>query len=119
VIGLNWKWITLMLTAPLPVALLVAYPVWRAGQFILANLAGSGVIFATALALIFREHAELAALTSRCLDAGYTCWPEPGAFTRFAIYAGIGLADVVVLFLLSLRVESRLRNRAYAPEWRR
>jgi hypothetical protein len=24
-----------------------------------------------------------------------------------------------VLFLLSLRVESRLRDRAYAPEWRR
>lgn len=119
VTGLNWQWIAVMLAVPLPVGLLIAYPVWRTGQFILANLAGSGVIFAAAVALIFREHTDLSALTARCIDAGYTCWPDPSAFTRFAIYAGIGLADVVALFLISLRFESRVRNQAYAPEWRR
>jgi hypothetical protein len=107
-----------MATVPLPVALLVATPIWRTRQMILGNLAGSAVLFATALALIFREHTELEALTRACLDAGHTCWPDPSAFTRFAIYAGIALADVFLLFLLSLSVEARLRNRAYAPEWR-
>ena len=39
-------------------------------------------------------------------------------FTRFAIYAFIGLAEVFALFALSLRVEKKLRDRDYAPEWR-
>ena len=92
---------------------------WRTGQFVLANIVGSTVIFATAVGMIFREHTELTAITSACLDAGYTCWPQPSAFMRFAIYAAIALTQVVLLFLVSLRVESRLRDRAYAPEWRR
>jgi hypothetical protein len=46
------------------------------------------------------------------------CWPEPAAFTRFAIYAFIGLVQVFVVFTLSLRVEERVRRRDYAPEWR-
>ena len=108
-----------MLAAPLPVGLLVAYPIWRSGQFVLANIAGSTVIFGTAVVLILREHTEIAAMTDGCLDAGFTCWPQPSAFTRFAVYAGIALAQVALLFLFSLRVESRLRDRAYAPEWRR
>jgi hypothetical protein len=44
--------------------------------------------------------------------------PEPAAFTRYAIYAFIGLADVFVLFIVSISVEARIRNQAYAPEWR-
>lgn len=116
--GLSWPWIVFMATVPLPVALLLATPIWRTRQMILGNLAGSAVIFAAALVLIFREHAELEGLTRACLEAGYTCWPDPSAFTRFAIYAGIALADVFLLFLVSLSIEARLRNRAYAPEWR-
>lgn len=107
-----------MAIVPLPAGMLVAWPIWRTRQMILGNLAGSAVVFGTALALIFREHSELARLTDACLDAGYTCWPDPPAFTRFAIYAGIALMDVVTLFTVSLSVEARMRNRAYAPEWR-
>ena len=53
-----------------------------------------------------------------CLDAGVVCFPEPSAFMRYAIYAGIGLIEVFALFTFSLKVEERIRNRAYAPEWR-
>jgi uncharacterized membrane protein YuzA (DUF378 family) len=42
----------------------------------------------------------------------------PSAFARFGIYAFIGLAEVFVLFSLSLRVEKKQRDRDYAPEWR-
>ena len=38
---------------------------------------------------------------------------------RFAIYASIGLGEVFLLFTISLAVERRIRNRDYAPEWRR
>jgi hypothetical protein len=37
---------------------------------------------------------------------------------RYAIYAFIALIEVFALFTLSLRVEQRIRNRDYAPEWR-
>jgi hypothetical protein len=116
---LSWQWIALMCAIPLPVAIAVAAIGWRSSQMILGNIAGATVIFGAALLSIFREYAVLDRLTQECLDAGTTCWPEPTAFTRYAIYAGIGLFQVMALFLFSLRMERRMRERAYAPEWRR
>ena len=115
---LNWSWIALMATLPGLLGVLVAYPVWRKEEIILGNLAGTAIILAFAFALIFRESAEVDRVTRACLDAGYTCWPSPSAFVRFAIYAGIGFLEVVAVFLVSLTVERRIRNRHYAPEWR-
>ena len=115
---LNWPWIGLMATAPFVVGALVAYPVWRKEEPILGNLAGTAVIVATAFALIFRESAQIDQVTRACLAENYTCWPVPSAFVRYAIYAGIGFVEVVILFLVSLKVEQAIRNRRYAPEWR-
>jgi len=115
---LNWRWIGLMLTAPPIAGLLVAFAVWRTKQIVLGNIAGAVVIFGSALALILRESVEIDRTIRRCLDAGYTCWPEPSAFTRYAIYAFIALFEVFAVFMWSLRVEQRIRNRNYAPEWR-
>jgi hypothetical protein len=117
---LSWGWIALMIVAPLPIAILVASPVWRNRETILGNIAGTVVIFGTALALIFRESAALDGLRQACFDAGYVaCFPSPSAFTRYAIYASIGLAEVLILFVTSLAVEKRIREKDYAPEWRR
>lgn len=116
---LNWLWIALMCTAPLPVAAAVAGLLWRRHEPILGNLAGTLVIFGSALGFILRESVALDLLTRECLDAGLTCWPHPSAFTRYAIYAAIGLLDVIGLFLVSLHVERRMRRRGYAPEWQR
>ena len=87
--GLNWFWIALEVVLPPPLALLLAFLFWRKGQTIVGNIVGTGVLFGTAFALIFREHAELDILIRRCFDEGTVCWPEPSAFTRFAIYAFI------------------------------
>jgi hypothetical protein len=76
------------------------------------------VLFGVAFALIFREHAALDILLQRCLEAGTVCFPDPSAFTRFAIYAFIALFEVFALFWLSLVVEERIRRRNYSPEWR-
>lgn len=116
--GLSWQWIGVMATAPFVLGALIAYPVWRTQEYILGNLAGAAIIIATAFALIFRESAEVDRVTRACLADNYTCWPVPSAFVRYAIYAGIGMVEVIVLFLWSLRVEQTIRNRNYAPEWR-
>jgi hypothetical protein len=68
--GLSWYWIALELAVPTPVAFLVAYLFWRKGQMIFGNIVGTGVLFGSAFALIFREHAELDILVRRCLDQG-------------------------------------------------
>jgi MFS family permease len=114
----SWFWILVAATAPFVGGLLVAYPIWRTNQTILGSLAGSAVIFGIAIALIMREHVELDRQVQACLSQGLTCWPDPPAFTRYAIYAGIALMQVMALFSLSLRVEHRLRRRGYDPEWR-
>ena len=93
-----------MATAPGILGVLLAYPCWRKTEMILGNLAGTTVILACAFALIFRESAEVDQVTRACLDAGYTCWPVPSAFIRYAIYAGIGFLEVFALFLASLSV---------------
>ena len=116
---LSWFWIGLMAVGPTVLGTLVAAVLWRSRQMVLGNLAGTLVIFGAALVLIVRESGDLDRLTRACIAAGYTCWPEPSAFMRYAIYASIGLVEVIALFLGSLEVERRVRNRGYAPEWRR
>jgi hypothetical protein len=117
--GLHWDWIAFGTLMPAVVSLLIAYPFWRKSQSIFGSIAGSIVIFGTALGLILREYVEIDRVTKACLDAGTTCWPEPSPFARFAVYAFVGLVEVIVLFSLSLKVEERIRRRDYAPEWRR
>ena len=115
---LNWAWIAVAATVPMVAGLLLAWPIWLTGQPILGNIAGSIVIFGAAIALIMREHTVLDRLVQACIEQGTTCWPTPSAFTRFAVYAFIGLAQVIVLFTISLSVETRQQRRGYAPEWR-
>ena len=86
---------------------------------IFGNLTGTAVILGWGFALIFREYVEIDRLVQACLDDGRVCFPDPSAFTRFAIYASIAMIEVFVLFSVSLTVERRLRERDYAPEWRR
>jgi hypothetical protein len=116
--GVSWFWIAVMVTAPPFAGVLVALPLWRGGQPMLGNVAGTMVIFGAALGLILRESVELDGVARACLDAGVVCWPQPTAFMRYAIYASIGLFEVLGLFAFGLKVEERVRNRAYAPEWR-
>ena len=117
--GLNWFWIaSLVIVAPV-VAILFAAPFWRKVEMIFGNIVGTVVIGGWSIALIFREYVEVDRVVQACIDAGKTCWPEPSAETRFAIYACLGMFEIILLFAISLTVERRLRNREYAVEWRR
>jgi len=115
---LSWFWIALALIVPPVVGGLVALPLWLRGEPIFGNLVGTAVIFGAAIALILRERVELDRLAQRCLDQGFYCFPEPAAFTRYAIYAFIALFEVMALFSVSLKVEEKIRRRGYDPEWR-
>mgnify|MGYP001053436435 CR=1 FL=1 len=98
--GLNWDYIWMGAAIPPCVAVLFAFPFWWKEQPIFGNLVGTGVLFGA------------------CLDAGIPCFPDPPAFTRYAIYAFIALIQVILLFSFSLKVEQKRRRRGYAPEWR-
>jgi hypothetical protein len=115
--GLRWFWITVALTVPPVAGVLAAVPFWRTRQMTFGSIVGTAVIFGSAMGLILREYVELDHLVQECLDAGAVCWPEPSAFTRFAIYAFIGLVEVFGLFTMSLKMEERARRRNYAREW--
>ena len=108
-----------MATAPLAAAVVIGWLFWRTRQVTLGNVAGTGVIFGAAFGLIMREYVEIDRIVKACFDAGDVCFPTPGAFTRFAVYAFIGLVEVFVLFVLSLKAEERVRRRGYAKEWQR
>ena len=116
---LNWSWIALELTAAPVMGLIVTVPFWRAGAMIFGNLTGTAVILGWGFALILREYVEIDRAVQACLADGVVCFPDPSAFTRFAIYASIAMVEVFVLFSASLMVERRMRERDYAPEWRR
>ena len=64
------------------------------------------------------KHVLLTRMITACLDAGLPCFPDPPAFTRYAIYSFIALFQVIALFSLSIRVENKRRRRGYSPEWR-
>ena len=115
---LNWNWITFQLIIPSTIGLLAAWPFWRKGGMIFGNIAGTAVMFGTAFALIMREYVEIDRMVQACLEEGVPCFPVPSEFTRFAIYAFIGLGEVFALFSVSLVFEKKLRDRDYAPEWR-
>lgn len=115
---LNWTWIGLELTVTPLVALILAWPFWRKNEVIVGNIVATAVIFVTGFGLIWGEYVVIDRIVNACLDAGTTCWPQPSAFTRFAVYGSIALVEVFGIFSLSLWVEERRRSREYDPEWR-
>jgi hypothetical protein len=116
--GLNWYWIAIEATAVPLAGFLAALPLWLKQQSIFGNIAGTVIIFGSAFSLILREHLQIEAVVGKCIDEGIPCFPHPDAFTRFAVYAFVGLFEVIVLFSVSLIVERRVRRRGYDPQWR-
>src|SRR5437762_2847260 len=102
-----------MAFAPLPVAVLVATPIWRRNEMILGNVAGAAVIFGTGLVLILREHAALDMVVQGCLDRGVTCWPELAAACAGVAPCPTGEARITPGF----RLPSRYVIHAVGPVW--
>jgi len=118
-VGLNWLWIGIALTLPLLVGLAAAAPFWwRQRDAIVGNVIGSGLIAGFVLLFIWREYLELAARRASCAEANVACRFQPTDFQKFAIYGGIGFAQVMGVFAIGLSVEERARRRTRSTEWR-
>jgi hypothetical protein len=114
----TWFWIGAAIAVPTVAGFLIALPFWLLRHDIIGNVVGSGVILFGALLSILREYVALRALRVAALKAGKAFHPAPEEFTRYAIYAGIGFAEVFALFIVGLLIEERLRRREREREWR-
>jgi hypothetical protein len=118
-IGLNWLWIGIALTLPLLLGLVVAAPLWwRQRDALIGNVVASCLIGGLVLFFIWREYLDLAQTRASCTERNIACRFRPEDFQRYAIYGGIGFAEVMVVFTIGLSVEERARRRTRAPEWR-
>jgi hypothetical protein len=108
---LSWYWIGLALGIPTLAGFLIALPFWFARATMMGNIVGSGVMLFGALLSIGREYVALKALRLEHFEAGKMFRASPDDFTRYAIYAGIGFAEVFLLFMVSIWVEEALRRR--------
>lgn len=118
VTSLSWNWIGLEVTLTPLVAVLLAWPFWRKNEIIFGNVVATALIFGAGFGLIWREYIVIDRVTKACLEAGSVCFPDPSAFTRFAIYGFVALVEVFAVFSFSLWVEEHRRSRDYDPEWR-
>jgi hypothetical protein len=115
----NWQWIAVALVVPTALGFLTAWPLWRRGQGTFGATVGASVIFMCGAALIGREYTELERMAEACIEAtGYECIFSPSAFTRFAIYAGIALVEVFLLFDAGIKADHRAYRKQFPSEWK-
>ena len=110
--SLNISWIVVAAIVPLGVAILAARPLWlkRVSDEV-GTMAGAAIVLAFSIGRIAREFGHVLTVSTACLELQVVCRFVPEPFTRYAIYAGIGMAQVFALFLIGLSVEERLRRR--------
>lgn len=119
-IDMNVTWVIAAAVLPTLAGLLVAAPLWRLRlSDDLGSIAGAGVVFTFVVAFIAREYGEVLAFSARCIEAGVGCRFRPEPFVRYAIFAGIGMVQVFMVFILGLFVEERLSRRLQSRARRR
>ena len=96
---------------PLTLAVLAAWPLWkRHVRDEMGSILGAFIAFACAIGFIAREFGQVLRTSKRCVELGVICRFEPSDFTRYAIFAGIAMAQVFVLFLVGASIEARHRR---------
>jgi hypothetical protein len=111
------SWIAAAIVVPSTIAVAVALPLWFKASDSIGSIAGAGVVFVACIALIGREYVHVQRVTNACLQAEVVCAFRPEPFTRFCVYGFIALIEAFALFVIGLRIEERVRRRAYAAEW--
>jgi hypothetical protein len=109
---MSLAWLAAAILLPLLIAFIVAWPFWvkRAGDEIGA-ITGALVVFSCVVLFIGREYVDYEQKRAGCAARQIACRFQPGLFPRLAIYGGIGMAQVMLLFVAGLSVEERLRRR--------
>ena len=110
-IEFNLTWVWLAASVPLVAGVLTALPFWLArARDEVGSIVGSGVILMCVIGLIAREYGTIEAVTAHCVQLDIGCHFHPAPFVRYAIFGGIGMVQVFVVFLTGLSVEERLRR---------
>ena len=111
-VPISLAWVAAAGVITLLVAFVVAWPFWakRVGDEV-GTSAGALIVFSFVVLFIGREYVEVEQKRVGCVNRQIACRFQPPIFTRFAIYGGIGMAQVMVLFVAGLSVEERLRRR--------
>jgi len=111
-VPMHWSWVLLAATAPLFVGALVAWPFWRMRvKDEMGTIAGVAVVMIFAVFFISREFGEVLAAQAKCQAEGHLCRFSPEPFTRYAMYAGVAMLHVFLLFMLGLTIEERIRRK--------
>jgi hypothetical protein len=115
---MSLTWIAISATVPLLAGLAVSSLIWRISRdHGVGNALGAAVIFLGAIVFLARERTVVAAIMQACVDRGTVCFAHPDDFTRYGVYIGISFAQVMVLYLWSLRVEERKRRKGVDRKW--
>ena len=113
-------WVGIAAVVPLVAAIGVAWPFWRkVTRDPVGTVAGCFVVCGCAVALIGRELVHLQRFSTKCVSLEIACTYHPEPFTRFFLYAAIASAQVFGLFIIGWQIENRLRQKEFAPHWRR
>ena len=116
---MSWSWIGIALILPFGIGLLIAWPFWGRSRDSLGGAVASIFILGFTLAFVGREYVHVQRLTQACIAAETRCVFSPEPFTRFGIYALIGMLQVGAVFAIGAAVEHRIENASFAREWRR
>jgi hypothetical protein len=109
---MNYMWVVVAVVLPLLAAFLVAWPFWiKRVADEMGAIVGALVVFTCVVFFVGREYGESDRAIAACLENQIRCRFSPSLFTRYAIYVGIGMTQVVVLFLVGLSVEEKLQQR--------
>jgi MFS superfamily sulfate permease-like transporter len=110
---MDYLWVAVAAVLPLLAALVVAWPFWiKRVADEMGAIVGALVVFTCVVFFIGREYSESDRAIAACLENQIRCRFSPSLFTRYAIYVAIGMTQVIVLFLVGLSVEEKLRQMA-------
>jgi hypothetical protein len=116
-IYLGWWVVATASIIPLVLGLLVASIFWaRRTSDEIGSIMGAAVVLVGTITFIAREFNLVLATTARCAAEEIPCYFRPEPFVRYSVFAGIGLLQVFIVFLIGLRAEEGMRRKAFAAE---
>jgi hypothetical protein len=109
---MNLVWVAAAAVVPLVAGMLTSAPLWRRRvRDDMGSIAGVGVVLFFVVTFIAREYGEIVDTEARCVVSGIGCHFHPEPFTRYVIFASIGLVQTFAIFITGLIVDERLRRR--------
>lgn len=116
---MNWPTLAAAAVLPLLIALPVAALFWRRRRSSIGTVLGIGVVLVAAVGFMALEYGEGLHYRALCAEQNLPCPPsKPSDFVKIFSYGLVGMADVMLVFLVGSGVEARQQRRRRSVEWR-